>query len=427
MIRASNTEHARLLQAAADGDLTLLKSVSKSLLHQARCTSGCSVLHYAAGNNHFKIIDYLICEQEFDVDIIATGRKAFGRTPLHYACRNGHLRAVKRLVTTHHADVDAYAKHKVSPLQLAVWRNHLSVCKYLVDDCNVDPLQKNEFDCGLIHWLASAPVERAGCDGANLIDTARWLARFCKYLHNEQHLWDDVPDCAGNFAADLATMANTPQHAQVAKYLRMHCSKQRVESCRILGLSLESAGDKVALQKAFRKAAKQCHPDRRRALVEQDGSIERNGPSSDEFHLVAKAYRHLANENGNGTQANPAHSLKLMLLHVSGKDDAQYEKHLQQHDDTCFKTRLIAVLMEYGTQGLDLSNVKKKWKQVWPDTCFPKPLNGKPMALSAYILKHAGDVVALRTDDKGCLRVHAKMIHQRLLLEQGDEEQAVQI
>jgi ankyrin repeat protein len=30
------------------------------------------------------------------------------------------------------ADVDARAKHGVSPFQLAVWQNHLDVCKWLV-------------------------------------------------------------------------------------------------------------------------------------------------------------------------------------------------------------------------------------------------------------------------------------------------------
>ena len=36
-----------------------------------------------------------------------------------------------------------------------------------------------------------------------------------------------------------------------------------------------------------------------------------------------------------------------------------------------FKARLIAVLLEYGDKGIDLSNVKKKWKQVWPKIPFP--------------------------------------------------------
>jgi hypothetical protein len=73
----------------------------------------------------------------------------------------------------------------------------------------------------------------------------------------------------------------------------------------------------------------------------------------------------------------------------------------------CFKARLIAVLLEYGDQGLDLSNVQKKWKQVWPTVVFPKPTSGKSMSLSAYLLEHAGDCIRLQADAKGCVRVYA--------------------
>jgi len=71
---------------------------------------------------------------------------------------------------------------------------------------------------------------------------------------------------------------------------------------------------------------------------------------------------------------------------------------------------LIAVLLEYGDKGLDLSNVKKKWKQVWPDNPFPNPPGRMP--LSKWIRQQAGDAVDLILDDKGCLRVHSKSCTQ---------------
>ena len=435
IIRAANKYHASLLQAAADGDVTILQNAPSADLLKAHCSSGCTILHYAAGNNQPAVVDYLLHSHEFSVNCRASGRKACGRTPLHYACRNGHLAMVQHLIQTHHADPNAAAKHTVTPLQLAIWRNHVKVSQYLVHDCQIDPTQRNDYDCGLVHWLASAPEPCAGSNGQDLIPTAEWLStlpgidfsspqqqghtalhktawlghlQFCRYLHQQHGLWDDVADHAGNFAADLADMANTPKHAVVARYLREHCSRQRLESCRILGLSLDEAHDKSAIQKAYWKLAKQCHPDRNTS-VQTVSTTEETSLGTDHFHLVAKAYHHLIKEGGHGNQTNPAHSLKLMLQRALSCNMTNNGDTIEPPQDIdCFQTRLLAVLLEYGAKGLDLSNVKKKWKQVWPDTPFPKPLNGKPMALSDYIAEHAGDVVALRLNDKGCLCAHAK-------------------
>jgi ankyrin repeat protein len=92
--------------------------------------AGCTSLHWAAGSNKMEVIRYLVEDRLVPVDIRAT-KKARGRTPLHYACRNGMLQSAKLMVELG-ADVDARAKHDVSPFQLAVWQNHLDVCKWLV-------------------------------------------------------------------------------------------------------------------------------------------------------------------------------------------------------------------------------------------------------------------------------------------------------
>ena len=99
---------------------------------------------------------------------------------------------------------------------------------------------------------------------------------------------------------------------------------------------------------------------------------------------------------------NPAHSLNRMLRYVNSvgsvsvnvndnkndenvndddekkdnKNDADNVDVDSDDDDSSssssfFKARLIAVLLEYGDKGIDLSNVKKKWKQVWPKIPFP--------------------------------------------------------
>lgn len=55
----------------------------------------------------------------------------------------------------------------------------------------------------------------------------------------------------------------------------------------------------------------------------------------------------------------------------SNKCDNEDDNDCNNDDSSFFKARLVAVLLEYGDKGIDLSNVKKKWKQVWPKIPFP--------------------------------------------------------
>ena len=87
------------------------------------------------------------------------------------------------------------------------------------------------------------------------------------------------------------------------------------------------------------------------------------------------------------------------MLQVSGLQS-------ELEDDSCFKARLIAVLLEYGDKGLDLSNVKKKWKQVWPKEPFPN--EEEKQKISDFLMERAGDVIELVHDGKGAVRVFAK-------------------
>jgi hypothetical protein len=425
-IRASGPEIQAILQAAAEGDVGALEKAlaecSNGDLRSVRCTSGCTALHWAAGTNQVDMCRYLILQRNLPVDVAAT-RKARGRTPLHYACRNGCLEAAKRLVVELGAAVGSRAKHGVTPFQLAVWRNHLPLARWLVEECGVDPTQTNDFGCGAVHWLGIAPPERADGGeeaGSALLPMAAWLAEqpgisfaarqkqghtalhkaswmghlaFARYLREEQGLWDDSQDDAGNFAADLADMANTDRHRVVADYLRDHCSRSRAESCAILGVAV--AADQATVRRAYLASARKFHPDRCPG-------------STDRFDAVRKAYRHLSDDRGRGPQSNPAHSLPLMLKISGGV--SHNEKKDDDADDDCFKARLIAVLLEYGSKGLDLSNLKKKWGQVWPSTPFPGPQSPSRRrgTMREWIVQQADDIIEMRIDDKGCYKLHAK-------------------
>jgi ankyrin repeat protein len=448
-IRAKDEEVIRILTAATDGKIDLLEHIPDNALTNARCTSGCSAIHWAAGTNQVDVLKYLILQRGlFSVDLEASKKSGF-RTPLHYSCRNGCIEASKWLVEKAGAQVNRKAKHGVQPFQLAVWQNQLSICKWLVETQGVDPCQVNDYQCGAVHWMGTCPAGRANLnhnyntveetDGRELLPLAMWLAEqsgvdfssrqrvghtplhkaawgghlaLIEYLRDEHNMWDDVRDNAGNYAADLADMAHTPRHDNIARYLREECSRARAASCSILGVGLTET--ETEIRQAYLKKARQVHPDSKTTCT----TFNKDESSVVDFDALHKAYQHLTLEGGHGKQCNPAHSLNLMLQ-VSGVSEP---KKNMDDDDMFFKARLIAVLLEYGDKGLDISNLKKKWKQVWPTTPFPSyESNNKStkrsLMLSEWLVQSAGDVIELVADGNGAMRVFAKDCSQSKVAE----------
>eukprot|EP00439_Symbiodinium_sp_Y106_P070102 s520_g12.t1 len=145
------------------------------------------------------------------------------RTPFHYAARNGQLEVCWWLLESR-CDAQRPARDEVSPLQLAVWQNHLTTSQWFVQEAGADALQRNRFGCSVAHWLSQAPAERAGQpQGAALIPLARWLkaegcdfraehghhclhkaawsghAELCRWLREECGMRDDTQDMAAAF------------------------------------------------------------------------------------------------------------------------------------------------------------------------------------------------------------------------------------
>jgi ankyrin repeat protein len=457
MIRAKSEHAQRILEAAASGDLEYLEQVSDADLKTARGNSGCTALHWAAGTNQVGVLEYLVqTRRVLDVNVQAT-KKSRGRTPLHYSCRNGCWEATLWLVEIGAASLNTPAKHGVTPFQLAVWQNQLAIVKWLVEEQGVDPTQVNDFACGAVHWLGICPTNRANFVGADdivtpsicsqeggemLLPLARWLAEqsgidftlrqrqghtplhkaawgghlaLIQFLRSEHSLWDEYQDDAGNYAADLADMANTPKHAQIAQYLRDHCSRDRARSCERLQVPMTATDTEI--RKAYLEQARKLHPDKRR----EDESSSKEF----EFDELRKAYLHLTEHGGRGLQSNPAHSLHLMLQ-VSGVEEKNNDDDSNDREASFFKARLIAVLLEYGDMGLDLSNIKKKWNQVWPDEPFPEyhdtTSGGKKGSLTQFLEAKAGDVVRIESDGKGSARAYAINCSQEKVAEAAQEE-----
>ena len=558
-------------------------STGIEILRTTVCSSGCTLLHWAAGSNQVNVLEYLTQpiksrskshqrqrqkqkEEEEDkddseesvtnndkdnddddedddddvgvvifknVNLIVEYKKSYGRTPLHYACRNGSLEAVQYLCLSPycHAIPDIKAKQGVTPFQLAIWQNHLQVCQFLTTSNKegkvgiIPSIDFNDFGCGAIHWIGIAPKHRANFttttstnenedennendNGHDLLPLIKWLSKqdginffikqrqghtalhkavwgghmsVVKYLREEIGMFDDQQDDAGNYAASLADMANTPRHTKIGVYLRQHCSRKRYNSLQILGLTTTMSKSTLALDKneirnAYLKKARQLHPDRlqvqRLSITKDDddnqmegeiitktpaAAIERATSTDATFDELYQAYIHLTEEDGIGDQVNPAHSLNRMLRYVNSvgsvsvnvndnKNDKNVNDDDEKKDDkndadnvdvdsddddssssSFFKARLIAVLLEYGDKGIDLSNVKKKWKQVWPKIPFPSQQQHQQnnddndndqknkvitatIPLVDFLLQKAGDVIRIERIGNKNRRVivHAK-------------------
>uniref|UniRef100_A0A7S3PYF9 J domain-containing protein n=1 Tax=Chaetoceros debilis TaxID=122233 RepID=A0A7S3PYF9_9STRA len=476
-LKISKAEEVALLDAAKSGDLQHIENCHYplSVLTSIKDSSGCTMLHWSAGNNHEATLNYLLTS--FHPDTPVTSKKAMGRTALHYACRNGHMSIVQALVKKYNADVNIRAKHGVTPFQLAIWQNQLHICTYLATECGIIPRQEmNDFGCGIIHWLGIVPRSRSD----NIISLAKWIIEehgidiyskqnqghtvlhkaswggqleLVKYLHEIHGMHDDTKDHAGNYAADLCDMANTPNHSKIASYLRKECSLEYRESCIILGIEKNSSEEEI--RRAYLEKARLCHPDR--SSKGGDGKEESNSISNskilygdDDFQLVKKAYEHLMSGGIATKQKNPAHSIHLLLENQGNAPrdgianeiyprDGVSDCGEEDHELKLFKTRLVAVLLEYGEKGLDLSNIPKKWNQVWPDVAFPNVTNiqerrnnqlqqtdeqnhdrkGKPKRtrtrkkgqLLRFIQEYAGEVVNItRVEDNGQVLISPKDI-----------------
>jgi ankyrin repeat protein len=315
-----------------------------------------------------------------------------GRTPLHYAARNGHLSTCILLVEGYGADPTIRChKGGVTPLQLAVWQNQLQIVQYLVERISADHptsdrgerttksrcntnnpvLERNEFACGLNHWVGLVPKHRwLSDDGSGVLPLARYLHQRSTMCHlaggptrpsyydstpdnqqNQGHTplhkaaWggniplmayyciehgvlDTVQDTCGNYAADLALMGG---HKDAHQWLLQFASQERQRSCEILGLDCTMDLSKRDIQARYRILVRQYHPDKRRpdrtsVETQQDGDTDMDSTRGDDFvsrHCdgndeysflrIQTAYEHLMHHDGVGSQRNPKHeSLRLL-------------------------------------------------------------------------------------------------------------------
>ena len=379
--------------------------------------TGCMPLHWLAGTGFDEAIEYLLgcSDSDDDTSFSSTALASLSmdqpahhpsteRTPLHYAARNGHLSTCKLLIEQFGANPHPKCgRGGVTPLQLAVWQNRLDVVQYLIQKNGVQVIhERNDFNCGLMHWIGLIPQKRwcsgskgddenAHDDGSGVLPLARYLhslgisyestiensntqGHTCnhkaawggnlpllKYFRNEHDVYDTIQDAAGNYCADIAKMRG---NMECHHWLLEHGSGDRAESYKILGLEVGVAMDVV--RNRYLELAKMIHPDKMNQCNIDDD--EKKDDIMDDFIKIKQAYEHLTKQNGMGKQKNPKYDeLKLLECQKEVKDASGTD----DDDDDLFVARLIAVITDYGEKGFPVGLLSRRWNQIWPDRPFP--------------------------------------------------------
>ena len=395
-----------------------------------------AAIHWAASCGQLATLEWLVESGEDPESVGLTSQRAKRRRPLHWAARNGQLECVQYLVEVARVDPDPRDRQSVSPFQLAVWQNQSGVARYLVDEANVDVTQLNNFECGAQHWLGTAPRERSGALGEELLPLASWLKErgcdmhapqrqghlplhkaawggqlaLCQWLRDECGAVDDVQDKSGNYAADVAQMGG---HDTLAAWLRAECSGARARSLATLGLPSDTT-DHGAIRAAFMALARRLHPDhaQRASMLAADPANDVSadiadsrvgGAESADFASIRAAYEHLTTGGGVGHQSNPTHSLHRMLrATASGPAAAETEAttDVVEEAEACFRAQLAAVAHEYGSRGIPLPALRKKFAEVWGRP-LPEPaaLGLPPRTSLLRLVERFDDAVTLVPSD----------------------------
>jgi ankyrin repeat protein len=175
------------IQAAADGNLTLLKEmvaevqVSKTNDHHGDCRAAVWDLvdtrdrhlstaeHWAAGGGHISCLKYLLSlRQKYasrsEKDSSGDGsnakktRRRDGKTCLHYSARNGHLECITFLVEEQGHSIDERSGDGTTPFHMACFGGHCKVAEFfLKQGANVHAV--NDWGCSPAHWAGMTRSE----------------------------------------------------------------------------------------------------------------------------------------------------------------------------------------------------------------------------------------------------------------------------
>lgn len=126
-----------LLNAAKSRDLDKVKEcIKRGADVNTKSSNGRTSLHWAAFEGCLSGVEYLI-----EKGAVIDAKDNTGRTPLHYATRNGYLSIVQCIIEKG-ANFDVRDKDGKTPLDLASWKKHDDVEKYLKKIKEERPVQR---------------------------------------------------------------------------------------------------------------------------------------------------------------------------------------------------------------------------------------------------------------------------------------------
>ena len=392
-------------------------------------------LHWAARNGRLACVQYLVESARVDPD----PRDRQSVSPFQLAVWQNEFAVAKYLVEEAGVDVtqlnsfDCGAQH---------WLGTAPRERAGVDGEALLPLAV---------WL-----KEKGCDmhaaqrqGHRPLHKAAWGGQMalCKWLRDSCAAVDDSQDHGGNYAADVAEMGG---HGKLAEWLRAECSGARARSLALLGLPAETT-DPSIIRAAFMSLARSCHPDRLQRLEATGGMVEAveavsaeggccsaaraaaaAGSAAVDFETIRAAYEHLTIGGGRGNQSNPTHSLHKMLRATSSSSGtggitmgngatassasaaaSSSSDGLNGGDGSgggggdaseaalCFRAQLAAVAHEYGTTGIPLPSLRKKFLEVWgKQVPTPSALGLPPKTSLRRLVEHFGDAVRVVDGDE---------------------------
>ena len=191
-----------------DGDTVLHYAAKKGLLdflkpmvNHSKCNlmatnkRGETILHCAM--EHIEVVKYLIIEHNCDPMTVINDD---GNTVLHYAAKKGLLDLLKPMVN--HSKCNLMATNKRGETILHCAMEHIEVVKYLIIECNYDPMTVNNDDGdtvlhyaakkGLLDLLKLSMINHSKCNlmatnkrGETILHCAVRHVEVVKYLINE--------------------------------------------------------------------------------------------------------------------------------------------------------------------------------------------------------------------------------------------------
>ena len=125
-------------------------------------------LHYASGNGHLNVVEYLITEHNCDPLITNT----HGLTPLHFASAFGHMNVVKYLTVKYGCDPQVTCSDGGTPLHAASYYGHFDIVGYLIEEQQCSPECKTTIGSTPLYYacrngyldVVKYLIDKQGCD-----------------------------------------------------------------------------------------------------------------------------------------------------------------------------------------------------------------------------------------------------------------------